>query len=76
MCQLILTISQLCGIQILFLVDIEKYLTKEEQRDLQQTANYHKIILIYVDAGLGHYSEDDRYCILDKDYCVIFNMEK
>lgn len=76
LCGYVTLLSQLCGIQILFLVDIEKYLTKEEQRDLQQTANYHKIILIYVDAGLGHYSEDDRYCILDKDYCVISDMEK
>lgn len=76
LCGYVTLLSQLCGIQILFLVDIEKYLTKGEQRDLQQTANYHKIILIYVGADLGHYSEDDRYCILDKDYCVISNMEK
>lgn len=76
LCGYVTLLSQLCGTRLLFLVDCEKYLTKEEQQALQKTANYHKIILIYVDAGLGHFSEEDVYCILDQDYCVITNAEQ
>lgn len=76
LCDYVKLLSQLCATRLLFLVDMEKYLTSDDQQTLQETANYHKIILIYIDAGLGHFSETDRTCILDHDYCVISNTEQ
>lgn len=76
LCGYVTLLSQLCNVALLFLVDCEKYLTREEVQFLQETANYNKIILIYINAGLRYHAEGDLCCILDEDYCVSSNMDR
>lgn len=75
LCGYVTLLSQLCDIELLFLVDCEKYLTDEDMQALQQTADYYKIILIYISSSLRQRSEDDICCILDPDLCVISNAD-
>lgn len=76
LCGYVTLLSQLCDIELLFLVDCEKYLTDEDMQALRQTADYNKIILIHISTGLRQRSEDDICCILDSDLCVISNADE
>lgn len=74
LCGYITLLSQLCGVQVVFLVDCDKYLTKEESEVLQKTANYYKVYLIHIVSSLRNsMDETDIYCILDQDYCILTN---
>lgn len=75
LCGYVTLLAQLCGVKVLFLVDCEKYLTDDERQALQQTANYHKIILVHIEASSERLAADDVYCIVDKDYCVLSNAD-
>lgn len=66
-------LGQLCRIKVVFLVGVERYLSRDERRALQEMANYHKIYIIYISNCLDLLGENDVFTVVDADYCIITN---
>jgi len=71
LCNYTKILSSLCGIRVLFLVDIHKYLSDEEFDALIETAFYNKIDLIEIDSIERRYSYPANYYVIDADNCLI-----
>ncbi|MDO4281586.1 MAG: type II-A CRISPR-associated protein Csn2 [Peptococcaceae bacterium] len=74
LCGYLSLLAQLCHIQVAFLVDCDKYLTAAELALLQETLQYHKIILIQIeDRQRSEILPEESCCIIDHDFCIIHN---
>ena len=63
--------SKLCGIQVVFLVNIKLFLSNEELLELYSAACYNKVRLVLIEGNEQEKLEKERLYIIDKDNCFI-----
>ena len=59
------------NLQILFLVDIRRYLTEYEVLALYKEARYWKIQLVIIESRFVDKLENEKVIIIDRDRCII-----
>ena len=64
-------IAMSCNIQLLFLVDIKRYLTVHEISNLYKEARYWKIQLVIIESRFVDKLENEKVTIIDMDRCII-----
>lgn len=67
-------LHQICHIELVFLVNIKSYLSKDELIQLYEFSFYEKIHLFLLERYQKTILPNENVCILDEDLCII-NME-
>lgn len=62
---------QICGIEIVFFLNLKQYLTEEELKGLYEFVFYEKIYLIEIEGNFSEEIMGEKWWILDKDLCII-----
>ena len=63
--------QMLCGTKVIVFINIKDYLDNEQLQELYKTAFYHKIHLLLIESKKKDVLSGEKYCIIDKDRCVI-----
>lgn len=64
-------IQLLCGVKLIVLVNIKSYLSNAQLQEIYKTAFYNKIQLLLLESSEKDVLSEEKYCIIDKDKCVI-----
>ena len=63
--------KMVCGTKLLIFVNLKDFLDKEQLQELYKTAFYSKIHLLLIESIKKDVLSEEKYCIIDKDRCVI-----
>lgn len=64
-------ISSICGIKVVWMLNLKQFLTIEEVQYLYEFCFYEKIYLINLEGQKNYSLEQEKCIIIDKDLCVI-----
>lgn len=64
-------IKELCGINVIILVNIKDFLDKEQLLELYKMTCYNKINLLLIESEQRQLLENEKYYVIDKDNCLI-----
>lgn len=64
-------LKELCGINVIILVNIKTFLDKEQLLELYKMACYNKINLLLIESEQRQMLENEKYYVIDKDNCLI-----
>lgn len=63
--------SSLCARKVLFFANAKSYFTGEQLQELYKCAFYNKMHLIMVESFKNTVLQEEKYCIIDTDKCLI-----
>ena len=64
-------ISSICGIRVVWMLNLKQFFTREEVQQLYEFCFYEKIFLINIEGQKNYSLEQEKYVIIDKDLCLI-----
>ena len=63
----------LCGTRLMVFVNLKAYLNEVELEEVYKMAFYNKIQLLLLESVKKDVLPAEKYCIIDKDKCVIYH---
>ena len=64
-------IHSICGIKVVWMLNLKQFLMEEQVRQLYEFCFYEKIHLIHLEGQKNYSLEQEKCVIIDKDLCVI-----
>lgn len=70
--QYIRSMAELMGKKLIIFVNIRSYLNEVQVTQLLDLSSYNEIAMLFIENIQRDFSEDRKYCIIDKDGCEIY----